>query len=77
MANYMAFKSELSFLHYLMSCSLTTSMTSKKKRKKMKINPHRPTGIRTVFDTDGEGLPPLATLAEMKTGSGLLQFRST
>lgn len=34
------------------------------KKKKLKINIHRPVGTRTVFDEDGNNLPPLATIAD-------------
>lgn len=40
------------------------------KKKKLKINVHRPVGTRVVFDEEGNTLPPLATLADMSaTGS--------
>ncbi|KVI10339.1 DNA/RNA helicase, DEAD/DEAH box type, N-terminal [Cynara cardunculus var. scolymus] len=35
------------------------------KKKKLKINVHRPVGTRVVFDEEGNTLPPLATLADM------------
>ncbi|KAK2990007.1 hypothetical protein RJ640_004685, partial [Escallonia rubra] len=34
------------------------------KKKKLKINVHRPVGTRVVFDDEGNTLPPLATLAD-------------
>ncbi|KAK3027946.1 hypothetical protein RJ639_039413 [Escallonia herrerae] len=34
------------------------------KKKKLKINVHRPVGTRVVFDEEGNTLPPLATLAD-------------
>ncbi|KAK4386980.1 DEAD-box ATP-dependent RNA helicase 32 [Sesamum angolense] len=37
--------------------------------KKLKINVHRPVGTRVVFDDEGNTLPPLAKLADTKTGS--------
>ncbi|KAK4420763.1 DEAD-box ATP-dependent RNA helicase 32 [Sesamum alatum] len=39
------------------------------KKKKLKINVHRPVGTRVVFDDEGNTLPPLAQLADTKTGS--------
>lgn len=39
------------------------------KKKKLKINIHRPAGTRVVFDEEGNTLPPLATIADM-SGSG-------
>ncbi|KAL2247619.1 DEAD-box ATP-dependent RNA helicase 32 [Sesamum indicum] len=39
------------------------------KKKKLKINVHRPVGTRVVFDDEGNTLPPLAKLADTKTGS--------
>ncbi|KAI3456937.1 hypothetical protein Pfo_013600 [Paulownia fortunei] len=37
------------------------------KKKKLKINVHRPVGTRVVFDDEGNTLPPLAKLADTKT----------
>ncbi|KAM0063502.1 putative RNA helicase [Helianthus debilis subsp. tardiflorus] len=43
------------------------------KKKKLKINVHRPVGTRVVFDEEGNTLPPLARLADIgTTDSGLL-----
>ncbi|GJT90403.1 DEAD-box ATP-dependent RNA helicase 32 [Tanacetum coccineum] len=43
------------------------------KKKKLKINVHRPVGTRVVFDEEGNTLPPLARLAETSvTDSALL-----
>ncbi|KAL8509967.1 hypothetical protein ACS0TY_016981 [Phlomoides rotata] len=39
------------------------------KKKKLKINVHRPVGTRFVFDDEGNTLPPLAKLADTKSGS--------
>ncbi|KAA8523687.1 hypothetical protein F0562_010110 [Nyssa sinensis] len=39
------------------------------KKKKLKINVHRPVGTRVVFDDEGNTLPPLATLADTKSGN--------
>ncbi|XP_042066577.1 DEAD-box ATP-dependent RNA helicase 32-like isoform X1 [Salvia splendens] len=39
------------------------------KKKKLKINMHRPVGTRVVFDDEGNTLPPLATLADSNAGS--------
>ncbi|XP_062076655.1 DEAD-box ATP-dependent RNA helicase 32 [Humulus lupulus] len=38
------------------------------KKKKLKINVHRPVGTRVVFDEEGNTLPPLARVANMKNG---------
>ncbi|KAF4350989.1 hypothetical protein F8388_021696 [Cannabis sativa] len=35
------------------------------KKKKLKINVHRPVGTRVVFDEEGNSLPPLARVAHM------------
>lgn len=35
------------------------------KKKKLKINVHRPVGTRVVFDEEGNTLPPLARVANM------------
>jgi ATP-dependent RNA helicase DDX10/DBP4 len=35
------------------------------KKKKLKINAHRPMGNRLVYDDDGNALPPFATVADM------------
>lgn len=42
------------------------------KKKKLKINIHRPVGTRVVFDEEGNTQPPLAKLADTKNVSGLL-----
>ncbi|KAK2639642.1 hypothetical protein Ddye_027437 [Dipteronia dyeriana] len=42
------------------------------KKKKLKINVHRPVGSRVVFDEEGNTLPPLAMLADGKSGKILL-----
>lgn len=39
------------------------------KKKKLKINIHRPVGTRFVFDDEGNTLPPLAKLADTNAGS--------
>lgn len=44
------------------------------KKKKLKINVHRPVGTRVVFDEDGNTLPPLAKLADVKRSSDLVQL---
>ncbi|KAL5730798.1 RNA helicase [Ranunculus cassubicifolius] len=44
------------------------------KKKKLKINIHRPVGSRVVFDEEGNTLAPLAALADKtNTGDALLQ----
>ncbi|KAL3508496.1 hypothetical protein ACH5RR_027897 [Cinchona calisaya] len=44
------------------------------KKKKLKINVHRPVGTRVVFDEEGNTLPPLAKLADVKSSSDLVQL---
>ncbi|KAG5546474.1 hypothetical protein RHGRI_018607 [Rhododendron griersonianum] len=44
------------------------------KKKKLKINVHRPVGTRVVFDDEGNTLPPLATLADRISGDGSVQL---
>ncbi|MQL83358.1 hypothetical protein Taro_015822, partial [Colocasia esculenta] len=44
------------------------------KKKKLKINVHRPIGTRVVFDEEGNSLPPLAALAETNGGDGMFHF---
>uniref|UniRef100_A0A5B7AWX3 ATP-dependent RNA helicase n=1 Tax=Davidia involucrata TaxID=16924 RepID=A0A5B7AWX3_DAVIN len=44
------------------------------KKKKLKINVHRPVGTRVVFDEEGNTLPPLATLADTKSGNSSVQL---
>ncbi|XP_058112217.1 DEAD-box ATP-dependent RNA helicase 32 [Magnolia sinica] len=44
------------------------------KKKKLKINMHRPVGTRVVFDEEGNMLPPLAALADMESRDGVLQL---
>lgn len=39
------------------------------KKKKLKINVHRPVGTRVVFDEEGNTLPPLARLAASSSGA--------
>ncbi|CAJ1971391.1 unnamed protein product [Sphenostylis stenocarpa] len=38
------------------------------KKKKLKINVHRPVGTRVVFDDEGNTLPPLARIADTQSG---------
>ncbi|KAL3636767.1 hypothetical protein CASFOL_019066 [Castilleja foliolosa] len=45
------------------------SATRVLKKKKLKINVHRPVGTRVVFDDEGNTLAPLATLADTSAGS--------
>uniref|UniRef100_A0A803LYA6 ATP-dependent RNA helicase n=1 Tax=Chenopodium quinoa TaxID=63459 RepID=A0A803LYA6_CHEQI len=42
------------------------------KKKKLKINVHRPVGTRVVFDEEGNTLPPLATLADRTNESSAI-----
>ncbi|PIM99292.1 RNA Helicase [Handroanthus impetiginosus] len=44
------------------------------KKKKLKINVHRPVGTRVVFDDEGNTLPPLAKLAETITGADSIKL---
>lgn len=44
------------------------------KKKKLKINVHRPVGTRVVFDEQGNTLPPLAKLADVKSMPDLVQL---
>lgn len=44
------------------------------KKKKLKINVHRPVGIRVVFDEEGNTLPPLARLAASSSGADFVQL---
>ena len=44
------------------------------KKKKLKINLHRPAGTRVVFDDEGNALPPLAALADMNNGDCKLEI---
>lgn len=50
------------------------SATRVLKKKKLKINVHRPVGTRVVFDDEGNTLPPLATLADVKSGGDSVQL---
>ncbi|KAK8282713.1 hypothetical protein V6Z11_D08G043400 [Gossypium hirsutum] len=43
-----------------------------KKKKKLKINVHRPVWTRVVFDEEGNTLAPLAMLADKTSGDILL-----
>ncbi|XP_008796096.2 DEAD-box ATP-dependent RNA helicase 32 [Phoenix dactylifera] len=42
------------------------------KKKKLKINVHRPLGTRVKYDEEGNVIPPLAVLADMDSGDGAL-----
>lgn len=42
------------------------------KKKKLKINIHRPMGTRVVFDDEGNALPPLARIADTQIGKETL-----
>ncbi|KAK6946956.1 hypothetical protein RJ641_000429 [Dillenia turbinata] len=44
------------------------------KKKRLKINPHRPAGTRVVFDDEGNSLPPLATIEDTKGCNGTLKL---
>ncbi|KAB2629277.1 DEAD-box ATP-dependent RNA helicase 32-like [Pyrus ussuriensis x Pyrus communis] len=56
--------------HISPPCTASTRVS--KKKKKLKINIHRPVGTRVVFDEEGNTLPPLARLADISNASGLL-----
>ncbi|KAJ8478162.1 hypothetical protein OPV22_021889 [Ensete ventricosum] len=45
-----------------------------KKKKKLKINMHRPLGTRVKYDDDGNVIPPLAALADKETGDGSIDL---
>lgn len=51
-------------MSWFCSCRPATKVT---KKKKLKINVHRPVGSRVVFDDDGNSLPPLARVADTKS----------
>ncbi|KAG1369797.1 putative DEAD-box ATP-dependent RNA helicase 32 [Cocos nucifera] len=42
------------------------------KKKKLKINVHRPLGTRVKYDEEGNVIPPLAALADIDSGDGAL-----
>ncbi|KAL2316766.1 hypothetical protein Fmac_030642 [Flemingia macrophylla] len=42
------------------------------KKKKLKINVHRPVGTRVVFDDEGNTLPPLARIADTQSGKATM-----
>lgn len=46
------------------------------KKKKLKINIHRPVGTRVVFDEEGNTAPPLAKLASQvaENDNGVIQL---
>ncbi|XP_062169941.1 DEAD-box ATP-dependent RNA helicase 32 [Alnus glutinosa] len=44
------------------------------KKKKLKINVHRPTGTRVVFDEEGNAVAPLAMVADTKSGNESFQI---
>ncbi|RRT63453.1 hypothetical protein B296_00017125 [Ensete ventricosum] len=44
------------------------------KKKKLKINMHRPLGTRVKYDDDGNVIPPLAALADKETGDGSIDL---
>ncbi|CAL9188450.1 DEAD-box ATP-dependent RNA helicase 32-like isoform X1 [Musa acuminata AAA Group] len=44
------------------------------KKKKLKINMHRPLGTRVKYDDDGNVIPPLAALADKETGDGSIHL---
>ncbi|XP_059664803.1 DEAD-box ATP-dependent RNA helicase 32 [Cornus florida] len=48
--------------------------TKVSKKKKLKINIHKPGGKRVVFDEECNPLPPLATLADTKSGNSSVQL---
>ncbi|XP_074584429.1 LOW QUALITY PROTEIN: DEAD-box ATP-dependent RNA helicase 32 [Curcuma longa] len=50
-----------------LECGKTEFGTRVSKKKKLKINLHRPFGTRVKFDDDGIVIPPLAALADTQT----------
>ncbi|KAI3675606.1 hypothetical protein L1987_85196 [Smallanthus sonchifolius] len=54
----------------------TLNTTRVLKKKKLKINVHRPVGIRVVFDEEGNTLAPLARLADLGTTNSSLLDKS-
>ncbi|KAK8293229.1 hypothetical protein V6Z11_D06G175600 [Gossypium hirsutum] len=50
----------------------TRSATRILKKKKLKMNVHRPVGTRVVFDEEGNTQAPLAMLADKTSGDILL-----
>ena len=43
------------------------------KKKKLKINVHRPVGTRVKYDDEGNIVPPLAALGDIESGDSVLQ----
>ncbi|KAF5948831.1 hypothetical protein HYC85_014788 [Camellia sinensis] len=62
------------FTRKLEDDEVDNSATRVLKKKKLKINVHRPVGTRVVFDDEGNTLPPLATLADVKSGDDSVQL---
>lgn len=63
------------FLHscsYQFGSFLCRPATRVLKKKKLKINVHRPLGTRVVFDDEGHTLPPLARIADTQSGKEML-----
>ncbi|WOK99750.1 DEAD-box ATP-dependent RNA helicase 32 isoform X1 [Canna indica] len=46
------------------------------KKKKLKINMHRPIGTRVKYDDDGNVIPPLAALADTETVDGSIHLNT-
>lgn len=51
-------------------CSLATRVL---KKKKLKINVHRPVGTRVKYDDEGNIIPPLAALGNIESKDSVLQ----
>ncbi|PPD82033.1 hypothetical protein GOBAR_DD21036 [Gossypium barbadense] len=63
---------QLHFSDSSFSFSGNRSATWILKKKKLKINVHRPVGTRVVFDEEGNTQAPLAMLADKTSGDILL-----
>ncbi|KAL5978549.1 hypothetical protein ACLOJK_029666 [Asimina triloba] len=59
--------------HILLEDEPPVSATRILKKKKLKINLHRPIGTRVVFDEEGNTLPPLAALADINSTDASLE----
>jgi len=60
------------FCSYQLCSFLCRPATRVLKKKKLKINVHRPVGTRVVFDDEGNTLPPLARIADAQSGKEAL-----
>lgn len=62
----------LLYFSYQFRSFLCRPATRVLKKKKLKINVHRPLGTRVVFDDEGNTLPPLARIADAQSGKETL-----